>query len=100
VDTSGKGFLFTLKNAGNIPPRKFALTKQANAIYCRSDYGPTFGGGHDIHVVDGCNGNAKSYTNFAYSYMNDTGRDGKQVLIGESNFTVEELEVFAVDVAQ
>jgi hypothetical protein len=99
VDNTGKAFVFTLKNALNIPPRKFALSNQSYGISCRQDHGPTFGGGHDIYVANECNGNTSNYTNFGHSYANDTGRDGKQVLTGEYHFTVKEIEVFAIDIA-
>jgi hypothetical protein len=96
ADDSGQSFLFTLKTAGNGPPRKFSLSDRAHAIYCRPAYGPTFGGNHDLFVADGCNANASSYTNVAnYYYANDTGVNGQQVLFGEYHFTVKELEVFA-----
>jgi hypothetical protein len=95
ADNSGQSFLFTLKTGGNGPPRKFPLSNRAYAIYCKSTHGPTFGNGFDLHAADGCNGNASSYTNFGNAYANDTGLNGQQVLFGEYNFTVKELEVFA-----
>jgi hypothetical protein len=96
ADDSGQSFLFTLKTGGNGPPRKFGLVNRTCAIYCKPTYGPTFGGQHDLHVADRCNANASSYTNVRnYYYANDTGVNGQQVLFGEYNFTVKELEVFA-----
>jgi hypothetical protein len=96
-DSSQKGFLFTLKNSRNSEPRKFKLTSgSAYAIGCDSTYGPTFGYGCDICVADNCNANTSSYTHFGTAYVNDTGIDGKAVFTGESNFTVKEIEVFAI----
>ena len=44
------------------------LIKPQSAIACRSDYGPTFGGGHDIHISDKCDANNNSHANFPISY--------------------------------
>jgi hypothetical protein len=95
-DNSQKSFLFTLKNANNISPRKFSLSDASHAIRCLSDYGPLFGSGHDILIYDNCNANTNSYTNFGSGYVNDTGIGGGQVLAGEYNFTVKEIEVFTI----
>jgi hypothetical protein len=95
-DNSQMSFLFTLKNSRNSEPRKFRLASAANAIYCHSSYGPTFGNGHDLYVSNGCDGNNSSYTNLGNGYVNDTGFEGKVALIGEYNFTVKEIEVFMI----
>jgi hypothetical protein len=95
-DSSGKSFLFTLKNPHNISPRKFKLLNASTAIWSGSGYGPIFGNGHDICVYDKFNTNASHYTNVGTGYVNDTGIDGKQVLTGESNFIVKEIEVFTI----
>jgi hypothetical protein len=96
-DSSRKTFLFTVKNPRGSEGRKFVMAGTANAIYCDSGYGPLFGAGHNIYVVDGCNANSTSYTNLGTTFTNDTGIDGKQVFTGEYNFTVKEVEVFAID---
>ena len=50
--------------------------KQEYSIYCKPAYGPTFGGGHDIHISDKCDTTDNgSYTSFPYSY--NTERDKK-----------------------
>jgi hypothetical protein len=95
-DSSQKSFLFTLKNAVNIQPRTFKLSNGSNAIYCQSDYGPTFGGGYEIYVADNCNANTSNYTKFGNAYMNDTGIAGMAVFTGEQYFTVKEIEVFSI----
>jgi hypothetical protein len=96
-DSSQKSFLFTVKNPRGSEGRKFVMASTAEAIYCGSSYGPTFGGGHDIHVANGCNGNTSSYTSLGNAFTNDTGINGQQVFTGETNFTVKEIEVFLVD---
>jgi hypothetical protein len=96
-DSSQSGFLFNLKNPRNSAPQRFRLSSGSNAIYCNASYGPTFGSGHDIYVSNGCNANTSSYTSFGNAYVNDTGIQGNQVLAGEYNFTVKEIEVFAIN---
>jgi hypothetical protein len=98
ADDSGQSFLFTLKTAGNGPPRKFSLSSRTHAICCTPGNGPTFGGNHDLCVADGCHGNASSYTNVGPYSANGTGVNGQQVLFGEFKFIVKELEVFGRDI--
>jgi hypothetical protein len=47
-------------------------------------------------VADSCNSNTNSYTNLGNGYVNDTGITGTAVFTGEGNFTVKEIEVFAI----
>jgi hypothetical protein len=96
-DSSQTSFLFSLKNARNSAPHKFRLSSGSNAINSVSSYGPTFGSGHNIYVSDGCNANASSYTNIGSAYVKDTGIAGNQVLAGEYNFTVKEIEIFMIN---
>ena len=71
------------------------VTGQTSAIYRSPNYGPTFGGGHDIVVKDNANSNTNSYTFFAYSYQSPSGiKDGKTILAGTYKFTPDEVEVF------
>jgi hypothetical protein len=95
LDRNEATFLFTATKTSE--GRRFLLSNPALAIYCHSDYGPTFGGGHDIYVASACATNPNSYTNFGNSFTNDTGINGKEVLTGEHCFIVKEIEVFAID---
>jgi hypothetical protein len=47
-------------------------------------------------VADNCNANNSSYTYLEKGYINDTGITGRAVFTGELNFTVKEIEVFAI----
>jgi hypothetical protein len=96
VDNSRKSFVFSIHNPHNIKDRKFSLTNPTYTIYCQSNYGPTFGGGHDIYVADNCNNNTNSCTYLGNSYTNDTGIASDQFFTGERYFTVKEIEVFQV----
>jgi hypothetical protein len=95
-DNSRKSFVLTLKNAVNIQPCTFKLSNVSNAIYCYSNRGPTFGGGHDAHVADNCTANTSSYTNLGCGHVNDTGFSGTAGFTGEQYFTVKEIEVFTM----
>jgi hypothetical protein len=92
---SQKSFLFTLKNPHNLPAMRFALKaeKKHQAIQCRSDCGPYFGG---IFVYDDCNANTDSNTHLGSSYINDTGLQATMVFTGSARFQVKEIEVFEI----
>jgi hypothetical protein len=95
-DSSQQSFVFTLKNAVNIAPRKFKLSSRSYAIYCSSSNGTTFGNGHDIYVADNCNADTSSYTNLGQGYVNDTGITGNAVFTGDKYFAAKEIEVFTI----
>jgi hypothetical protein len=92
-------FLFSLKNPSDSKPQKFNLHKPENSIYCHSSYRSIFGGGHDLLISNGCNGNNSSSTKFGTAYTNTTEQDGQTFLFGATNFTVNEIEVFSVFIA-
>ena len=83
------GFIFSLDN------NEIYYNKDSNwNIYCHSNYGPTFGGGHDFCIYDNCDKNNNSYDNSGCSY--DT--KGKQyALAGTYNFYVEDYEVYKIE---
>lgn len=93
-----KAFLFSLVNNKN---RHYKLNSTGSnyAIHCSNSYGPTFGGGHNIYVCSACSTTNSSYTN-PYNSYTMTGDDGTTIdntfLAGSYNFTVEDLEVFAL----
>lgn len=41
------------------------------SIYRNKDYGPTFGGAHNLHISNECNGSTSSYTNVSQDYKTD-----------------------------
>jgi hypothetical protein len=96
ADTTGKSFLFSLKNPRNSEPKIFPISNQTYAIYCHSSYGPNFGGTADIYVADNCNQNTTSSTNVGTYYRNDTRIPNNQVFAGQANFQVKEIEVFSI----
>ena len=90
-------FLYTLVNPNNMP-LKLAITSSGNALYDQASYGPTFGGGHDLHISDVSNTNTNSYAySYNYQYPNgNSGYAGGIWMLGVSNFQLAEVEVFLV----
>ena len=64
-------FLYSLKNYYGYGYFKQDIISRyySDATYSRYDYGPTFGGGHDMHIADHAGGNTNSYFN-CNSYPN------------------------------
>ena len=90
----GGCFLFLVENPHNDAPTCFDCTSTTHAMYCNSNYGPTFGSGHDIVIFEG--GDAgQSRTTFPQSYADTLGR-GNATFTGAQNFTPEDYEVWAV----
>ena len=70
------------------------MIQEHDAIYCKSNYGPSFGGGHDVHISNNANDNQQSYSYFN-SYQPPTGTaDANSLLAGSNKFTPTEIEVF------
>ena len=69
-------------------------TKKQYGIYCNSGYGPSFGGGHDLHIANGANANSTSYSNLGNTYQCPANANSSSFLAGQSNFIVNEVEVF------
>ena len=71
--------------------------QEQNAVY----HGPTFGGGHDLHVSDSSNSNNNSYidSNASYDGPNGkTGEEGGKFIHGNPSlyFQTVEVEVFQI----
>jgi len=79
--------LYCADNSGNVD----------QSIYDISAYGPTFGGGFDLHISDNCNANEGSYTNLGYAYASPKQygtNESTNFLCGSRKFRVSEIEVF------
>ena len=95
--TAPGSFIFSLRNKETLGPFKAPLKNQnyVYAIYTRTDYGPTFGGGHDIRIYSNAASNTYSYTNFGHSYQPPSGvSDPDTILAGTYKFSPSEVEVF------
>ena len=99
-----KAFLFSLANKPGWAPVKLPQTgryssDRAYSVRFGSGYGPTFGGGHDIHISNSASSNSHSYSNLGntysapseYSYRSTFART---FLAGTYNFTPDEGETF------
>ena len=71
--------------------------QEGNAIYCKGDYGPTFGGGHDLKIASQQNQYALCSVNLNNSYQCPTGQNKETFLTGNRFFLVNEIEVFGLD---
>ena len=97
---SAKAFLFSIKNKDGLLPFKSPLYQNNQyGIYCGNNYGPTFGGGHDLHISNDGNSNTGSYTNLGHTYQPPSGytynaENTKVLLAGFYQFTPTEVEVF------
>ncbi len=80
-----------------MPVQVFSNGGKTNQIYNRADYGPTFGGNHDLHVADNSNANNGSYINIGNSYILPPQAAGQPHFFngGTRNFQVQEIEVYA-----
>jgi len=88
--TSSTAFLFRLR-----PSMKHYVIKQGNvgnAVYHRSSYGPTFGGGHDFNIRDAALSNLNSYTNGGHTYTFPT-YPSYELTDGNKNFMVKDYVV-------
>jgi hypothetical protein len=90
-----RAFVFTLTNPNSILPTRYLIKGgyEKLAFYNGQTYGPTFGGGNDIHVSDKSNEVNNSYTNFGYSYTDTTG-NGQITFTGNYQFQTSEIEVY------
>src|SRR3990167_3760471 len=86
-------FLFTLVNPYGDPPTLFSCKTLANAVYCNTGYGPTFGSGHDLCIHNSARSNNSSYCALGSGYNDTIGR-GANTFTGARNFTVTDYEVF------
>ncbi|CAF3086898.1 unnamed protein product [Rotaria sp. Silwood2] len=88
-------FIFTLTNPHNIPPTKYIIspTKVVHAVAHSPAYGPTFGGGFDLHVCDESQSTEDSYFKFPTSYDDTTGK-GELTFTGNNHFVTSDIEVY------
>ena len=91
-----QSFLFSMMNPQGVAPSKMSLVKdQQNAIFCDSSCGPTFGGGHDLHISNNANTSGSSHNNLGFSYQLPTGQQST-FFTGARNFDVTDYEVFGI----
>ena len=93
-------FLFSLRNNDNLAPFKAPLIKHAYRydIYRGGRYGPTFGGGHDLHIANDATSNTNSYANIGHTYQAPSGYtpyldNTRSLLAGSNHFTPSKVEI-------
>ena len=99
-----KAFLFSLVNKPGWAPVKLPQTgryssSRAHSVCFIPSFGPTFGGGHDIHISNSASSNSHSYSNLGYTYSPPSGYSYRSTftqifLAGTYKFTPEEVETF------
>ena len=77
---------------------KIKLNQHRNAIFCNSEYGPTFGFGHDIYIDNNANTTMNSYSFLGSTYKHPKygyGKDEAQTFFsGSKRFRLDEIEVY------
>ena len=68
---------------------------QQSAIFCDSSYGPTFGGGHDLHISNNANTSGSSYSYLGNTYQLPTGQQST-FFTGAQYYNVTDYEVFGI----
>lgn len=61
-------------------PFKSMVKYDTQAIYMDISYGPTFGGGHDIHIADNAGHNYHSYARFGQTLTPNEVKEKDTVL--------------------
>ena len=98
--SSSKSFIYSLYNINGYAPVKLQIKsgRKQYAIYRRSSYGPTFGGGHDIHVSNNAASNRHSLTYCGDTYPLPPGYSSSyntcKFYAGSYRFTPTDIEVF------
>jgi len=92
-------FIFSLTNNENKPLKiKIKSNQHRNAIFCNSDYGPTFGFGHDVYIDNNANTTMNSYSFLGSTYKHPKygyDKDEAQTfLAGSKRFRLDEIEVY------
>jgi hypothetical protein len=90
-----ESFLFRVTTDGTEMVKRYPITNKQCAIYCKWNYGPTFGSEHDLHICDNCNEAEGSYTVCGTSYSGG-GSENDIYFNGTRNFKVEEIQVFEI----
>ena len=84
-------------NPHGLGPTKLPLKTgmEHYGIYCNNGYGPSFGGGHDLHISKYANTNTNSFSNLGHSYQCPPGQQST-FFTGGKIFTVTDYEVFGL----
>lgn len=87
-----KAFLYSLTHKAKHANQK----DNGNSVYYDSRFGPIFGSGFDLCVVDNCNVSEKSYSQGDSTYELPAGKDSQTYYAGAFKFKVKEIEVYSI----
>ncbi len=87
--------MFLVENPHNDAPTCFECSNVQLAMYCSSNFGPSFGNGFTLGLHPGSD-TGQSYTKLPDSYTDTLGR-GDATFTGARDFTPEDYEVWAVN---
>lgn len=84
-------------NPHGLGPTKMSRVKHPEyAMYCKSTYGPSFGGGHDLHISGNANSNISSHSVLGFSYEGPPSGQQSTFFAGAQSFSVTDYEVFGL----
>jgi hypothetical protein len=86
-------FIFSLVNKDQ-NPIKMKVRKPENAIYCRSDCGPTFGWSSGFSNVDGSTSCSRLDGVYVHPTYAPDSNEARSFLAGSESFQAAEIEVF------
>ena len=98
--SDSNAFIFSLRRNGTSNNHKLPIIKAEKAIYGGPGYGPLFGDGSDIRIIDKSDIKVDSYSNLGYSYQCPPGysygtENTKCFLAGNYNgWLTTEIEVY------
>ncbi len=98
--SDSSAFIFSLRRNGTSNNHKLPIIKAEKAIYGGPGYGPLFGDGSDIRIIDRSDIKVDSYSNLGYSYQCPPGysygtENTKCFLAGNYNgWLTTEIEVY------
>ena len=95
-------FIFSLRRNGVSQSHKFLITQPKCAIFGHPNFGPTFGGGHEIYIRDRSDINIGSYSNFSslsyYQQPNNNLIEKNSFLAGnKQGWLITEIEVYKIE---
>jgi hypothetical protein len=77
---------------------KINSSQTHQALHCYSDFGPSFGAGGDIVILDNANTTMDSYSNLGLTYKHSQHafetREAQSFLAGSYYFQLSEIEVY------
>lgn len=94
-----RAYIFSLVNREDNPFKVLCSDNGKCAIYCESEYGPTFGGGIDFYIASDSRSNTTSCSTLGFTYKHpdyQLNKDkARNILAGSCKFQTLEIEVFA-----